>query len=562
MPLRLQVNTRLCVEQLEPRELLSTGVWGLLQPHAIAAATAPDDYGNTFAQAAPVSLAGTGSGSQLGRIGQARDVDMFRFVAPVTGQMTITQSAAPGSRLDSYLYVYSAGQQLLAGNDDSGGTLNSRVQINVVAGTSYYVKAAAYGRSTGDYVLQFTAAGAVADDYANDFAHAALVNVSSSGSGSQSGRIGPSGDVDMFRFVAPVSGQMTITQSAAPGSRLDSYLYVYDGNQQLLAYNDDSGGTLNSQVQINVVAGATYYIKASAYPGSSGAYTLRLSTVADAPPPTPGPTPAPGAFQIDVTMTGLTSSQQQIVQQAADRWEQIIVGDLPDVVYNGRTIDDVQIAISGVTIDGTGGILGQSSATAVRSGSDLPYLGFIQLDTADVAAMQTSGSLLGVLEHEIAHVLGFGVIWSDLGLLSGAGTSNPGFTGPRAVAEYNSLFGTTATSVPVEADGGAGTRLSHWDETVFGTELMTGWYNSGQVNALSRITVASMADLGYQVNMAAADPYTPPASRSVAATAVASSQSSYQSFRTSSHTSSRARQADRLCAVDLFFRSESAGQSI
>ena len=83
--------------------------------------------------------------------------------------------------------------------------------------------------------------------------------------------------------------------------------------------------------------------------------------------------------------------------------------------------------------------------------------------------------------------------------------------------------------MPVEADGGSGTRLSHWDETVFDTELMTGWYNSGETNPLSRITVASMADLGYQVNMAAADSYTRPTSS--VTTSVATSSYPNQSNR-------------------------------
>jgi hypothetical protein len=38
---------------------------------------------------------------------------------------------------------------------------------------------------------------------------------------------------------------------------------------------------------------------------------------------------------------------------------------------------------------------------------------------------------------------------------------------------------------------------------------MTGWTGPGTIMPLSRITVASMADMGYTVNLAMADPYTP-----------------------------------------------------
>jgi len=61
--------------------------------------------------------------------------------------------------------------------------------------------------------------------------------------------------------------------------------------------------------------------------------------------------------------------------------------------------------------------------------------------------------------------------------------------------------------VPVENTGGSGTRDSHWRETTFGRELMTGFYNSGALNPLSRITIGSLEDLGYQVNYNASEPY-------------------------------------------------------
>ncbi len=52
----------------------------------------------------------------------------------------------------------------------------------------------------------------------------------------------------------------------------------------------------------------------------------------------------------------------------------------------------------------------------------------------------------------MAHCLGFGTIWTDLGLLSGAGTNDPEFLGKNAIAEYNAEFGLNATGVPV-SDG-------------------------------------------------------------------------------------------------------------
>ncbi len=206
-------------------------------------------------------------------------------------------------------------------------------------------------------------------------------------------------------------------------------------------------------------------------------------------------------------MRGLTVSQQTILQDAVARWEQVIVGDLPNAVYNGRTVDDLSIDVSAGYIDGPGGILGGANADRFRSGTWLPYHGTIQFDSADLAQMEANGTLGDVILHEMGHVLGIGTIWQARGLLVGAGTSNPRFIGPLATAEYNALTSSNATSVPVENGGGPGTRNAHWRESVFTSELMTGYVGPGTNLPLSRVTIASLADLGYQVNMAAADPF-------------------------------------------------------
>jgi hypothetical protein len=82
---------------------------------------------------------------------------------------------------------------------------------------------------------------------------------------------------------------------------------------------------------------------------------------------------------------------------------------------------------------------------------------------------------------------------------------------------FDSIGGTTysgGNKVPVENCGpaspvpcGAGTYNSHWREPTFTTELMTGFLNGGVANPLSRLTVASLEDLGYGVNYAGADNY-------------------------------------------------------
>ena len=224
---------------------------------------------------------------------------------------------------------------------------------------------------------------------------------------------------------------------------------------------------------------------------------------------------AAAPFTITVVfLGGLTTAQKNAFKTAANRWSKVIVGDLPDVVVNGQVIDDVLIEASGTAIDGPGGILGQAGPTHLRPASAgaakfIPAKGRMQFDTADLANMQANGTLKDVITHEMGHVLGIGTIWSTKGLLAGATTNNPTFTGTNAKKEYGTLKGTGPAAVPVENTGGPGTANSHWRETVFRNELMTGFV-AGPPNPMSRLTVASLKDLGYVVDMTKAEAYALP----------------------------------------------------
>lgn len=223
------------------------------------------------------------------------------------------------------------------------------------------------------------------------------------------------------------------------------------------------------------------------------------------------------AFTIQVRfLGGLTTSQESVFESAAARWSEIIVGDIPSVDTDIGVVDDIVIDAQGTSIDGVSGILGQAGPTAVRFGSSLPARGIMSFDSADFARMEADGSLVRVIIHEMGHVLGIGTIWRRLGLLQGAGTTNPIFTGRNAMREFADLLGTSiSTAVPVANTGGPGTRGGHWRESVFGHELMTGFLDVG-VNPISRLTIAALKDMGYQVNFNAADPYILPSALELA----------------------------------------------
>ena len=225
-------------------------------------------------------------------------------------------------------------------------------------------------------------------------------------------------------------------------------------------------------------------------------------------------TPSP-VYKIEVRfLGGLNTAQKNAFKAAADRWASVIVGDLPSVRVDGEIVDDLLILAQGAEIDGPGGVLGQAGPTHIRPASAgkskfLPVKGIMTFDTADLKTMQKDGTLKDVITHEMGHVIGVGSIWSRRGVLKSAGTNTVRFTGKNARKEFGRLKKSKAADVPVENTGGTGTADVHWRESVFRTELMSGFI-AARNNPLSRLTVASLADLGYEVDMTKAEPYTLP----------------------------------------------------
>ena len=234
-------------------------------------------------------------------------------------------------------------------------------------------------------------------------------------------------------------------------------------------------------------------------------------------------------FDIEIVRLGDTASvMTQALEIAVNRWQRFVVGDLPDVSFADTPadsamcgpnppfddeIDDLRIFVFLEEIDGPGNVLASAGPCYIRDDSGLPVVGAMRFDTGDLDNLNAVGLLDDVILHEIGHVLGIGSMWGTF-LVNPSLPDNDGadthFSGPRAVAAFDAVGGTDFTAgskVPVEnSDGGAGTRDSHWRESVLGIENMTGFINTG-ANPLSSVSVESLGDIGYVVNASAADSY-------------------------------------------------------
>ncbi len=94
-------------------------------------------------------------------------------------------------------------------------------------------------------------------------------------------------------------------------------------------------------------------------------------------------------------------------------------------------------------------------------------------------------------------------------MIVGATSDDPVFRGKQARAAYGQLLAQKPTPVPIENLGGKGTRNSHWRESIFGNELMSGFVEFAP-NPISIVTVASLADLGYEVDLSRAEGFSLP----------------------------------------------------
>lgn len=103
-------------------------------------------------------------------------------------------------------------------------------------------------------------------------------------------------DVDIVGFTVGAGGRLTVdldAKSLPGGSTLDGYLRVFNASGRAVAFNDDFGGSLDSQVSFTAPAAGTYYVGVSGYGNS--AYDPRR--------PRSGRAGSVGTYSLSVTIT-------------------------------------------------------------------------------------------------------------------------------------------------------------------------------------------------------------------------------------------------------------------
>lgn len=215
----------------------------------------------------------------------ARRSIWYKFVSPITGQMTIDTS---GSSFDTLLAAYTGGAigslTQLASNDDASGLgLRSRVTINVTAGQTYYAAVDGFNGASGAVTLNV---GAVPPAH-NTFAQAVTITGASgstpalthlaSSEASEPPHVGETGARSVwYRWTSPGAG---VTTFSTTGNDHDTLLAVYAGTNLArlteVAANDDQPGGSNgaSSASFMSAAGQVYHIAVAAKASGSGGLT-------------------------------------------------------------------------------------------------------------------------------------------------------------------------------------------------------------------------------------------------------------------------------------------------
>ena len=176
---------------------------------------------------------------------------VYEFTAPYTDSYDIyTYNITSG---DPYLELYDSSRNKIAYNDDSNGTRNSLITVNLTAGQKYYIHTRSFSHISSSYTVNVRLSIYNRDTILPDLISSAHI-------------VNDVNEVKVYKFTASESRYYTIyTNNIVTG---DPYLQIMDTTGAIVYYDDDSAGNRNSKINFFANAGETYYVIARAYNGS------------------------------------------------------------------------------------------------------------------------------------------------------------------------------------------------------------------------------------------------------------------------------------------------------
>ena len=246
------------------------------------------DFEMTVQYDADVNTSGGGSvadGDEMfftGYMGDDVSDDTYTVFLEEGQGVIITAEAAPGSDLDTYLFLDDPDGRQVAENDDDerGGTFNSQIIYVAEQTGEYTVVMSNYPGSRGDYELTIVITDGDGLDTTGG-GTSGIGDVTSILDAEYEGFMSDDVSDDTYTVFLEEGQGVIITAEAAPGSDLDTYIFLDSPSGLEVAENDDDprGGTLNSQIVYIAEETGDYTVVMSNYPGSEGDYILTISVI-------------------------------------------------------------------------------------------------------------------------------------------------------------------------------------------------------------------------------------------------------------------------------------------
>jgi hypothetical protein len=183
------------------------------------------------------------------------DADWYRVTIAAASTLTVYTEGT----VDTLILMYDANDDLIAEDDDGGDNGNARISAGVLPGT-VFIRVSSYDGQLGRYTLRGQLFESAAPDrFEQDDARALARDIAVGAS--QARNFTNSSDEDWARLRIARRGTYDISAEAAEGG-LDTFLELYDSDDNLVDANDDWEDGLDARLRLELNPG-TYYIKAS-----------------------------------------------------------------------------------------------------------------------------------------------------------------------------------------------------------------------------------------------------------------------------------------------------------
>ena len=475
------------------------------------------DAGNSQAAALDAGNLSRTQRRYKGQVGGGDSDDYYQVNLSEGGNFKAIASGISG---DVDLQLFNSNGVQLAKASGNGGA-NESLSQPVAAGT-YYVRVSPFSTGTSNYTLDLSSnyTGKQNDpvsptqnptspqnpispqnpsptpnptgDPGNSLSNA---EVKSSATFSRTQQVSKD-DPDFYRFNVNQSGVFKADLTGLSGDA-DVKLIQDKNNNGTIDQGEVQAwqwewGTTNESIRKFLQPG-TYYVEVNGFASAMKDYTLNTNFAPQASDDR--------KFSIQFNYAnGVSAVVKDALNQAAKTWESAISYSS----FNGS--QTLNINVTGV--DSAQQWLAAAKNTDGQTdakGRWMPTAGDMRINTSYSNTFANNPQYLkDIVTHEMGHVLGIGTLWETHGRSLINGATNSYQADSYAGKAYGEVLGTFApTAVPVEV----GTH-GHWSENTFGAELMTPYAESvGTKLPLSEITIASLRDIGWNVNYGAAESY-------------------------------------------------------